>query len=134
MKKPRELMKNPAPISMELRGCGRAPLTDAPDGPARTDLRCACGAWLRPDVVWFGEPLDPGTLREAEAAVAGADVVLVVGTSAVVYPVAALPGIARARGARLIEVNPAETALSPYADAVIRRPAAEALPALEAAL
>ena len=73
-------------------------------------------------------------LEAAIDAVEQADVVLVVGTSAVVYPVAALPQLARRRGARLVEVNVDETPLSAEADAVLRGRAGEVLPALEQAL
>ena len=47
---------------------------------------CACGGLARPGVVWFGEPLPPGMMNEAEHAVASSEVFLVIGTSAVVYP------------------------------------------------
>lgn len=114
------------------RGCGVV-AEDAPDGAARTALRCGCGAWLRPDVVWFGEVLDTAALDAATRAVAEADVVLVVGTSAVVYPVAALPQLARRR-ARVVEINVDETALTADVSAVLRGPAGEVLPALEEAL
>ena len=50
-----------------------------------------CGALLRPDVVWFGEMLPPGVLQRAQRSFAEADIALVIGTSAVVYPAAALP-------------------------------------------
>jgi NAD-dependent deacetylase len=83
--------------------------------------------------VWFGEALDPHVMDDASAAVADADVVLVVGTSAVVYPVAALPQLARGR-ARVVEINVDETPLTVDVDAVLRGPAGEILPALQAAL
>ena len=111
-------------------GCGYASTDDAA-AVARTDLRCRCGAWLRPGVVWFGESLDPEVLDAATAAVEQADVVLVVGTSAVVYPVAALPDIARRRRARIVEVNIDETPLTPRVHAHLRGPAATVLPELE---
>jgi len=66
----------------------------------------ACGAWLRPDVVWFGEMLDPAVLEEAEQLASGCDVMLVVGTSGMVYPAAGLPERAKRRGARVIVVIP----------------------------
>jgi len=53
---------------------------------------------------------------------------LVIGTSALVYPAAALPLEALRNGARLVEVNPAETPLSPHAHQVLRGPAGEVLP------
>jgi NAD-dependent deacetylase len=111
-------------------GCGEAAVDRETASPRRA-LRCRCGGWLRPGVVWFGEPLDPDTLDRATAAVEQADVVLVVGTSAVVYPVAALPDLARRRRARIVEVNIDETPLTPRVHAHLRGPAASILPALE---
>jgi NAD-dependent deacetylase len=116
-----------------VRTCGYTVLDNAHD-PPRTAFRCPCGAWLRPAVVWFGESLDPATLDGAIAAAERADVLLVVGTSAVVYPVAALPQIARRRRARIVEINVDETALSAEADVVLRGPAGEVLPALQEAM
>lgn len=102
----------------------------APDVP-----RCAaCGALLRPDVVWFEELLPAAALAAAEHAAARCDVLLVVGTSAEVYPAAALPAAAKAAGAIVVEINPNPTALSSAADYVLRGPAGEALPALLDAL
>ena len=114
-------------------GCGYTEADDAAAAP-RTVLHCRCGAWLRPDVVWFGEVLEARALDAATAAAENADVVLVVGTSAVVYPVAALPHLARRRHARVVEINVDDTAFSYDADAVLRGPAGEVLPALEQAL
>jgi NAD-dependent deacetylase len=73
---------------------------DLPDLP-----RCACGALLRPDVVWFGEMLPEDVWRQAAAAAATCDCFLVVGTSAVVYPAAGLIDSAHEAGAGIIEVN-----------------------------
>ena len=115
------------------RECGAAHEDSAPAAP-RTELRCQCGAWLRPDVVWFGEPLDPAAMNAATAAVGDADVVLVVGTSAVVYPVAALPQMARQRRARVVEINPEETPISGDVDVALRGAAGEVLPAIARAL
>ncbi len=68
--------------------------------------RCtACGALLRPGVVWFGEPLPPGVWEQAERAVAESDCLLVVGTSAVVQPAASLAWRAAQAGSRVIEIN-----------------------------
>jgi NAD-dependent deacetylase len=93
--------------------------------------RCHCGARLRPDVVWFGENLDPDRLEAAMERASAAEVLLVVGTSSIVYPAAALPALARRSGAAVIEVNPHETALSEGMDVVLRGPAGDVLPALE---
>jgi NAD-dependent deacetylase len=110
--------------------CGFTAL-DEHDDPPRTVMHCQCGAWLRPSVVWFGESLNADDVAEAEEAVERADVVIVVGTSAVVYPVAALPYLAARRGVRIVEINVEETPLSAHADATLRGPAGEILPALE---
>ena len=89
----------------------------------------ACGGLLRPDVVWFGESLPAEVLDAAWAAAARCSLMLVIGTSAVVQPAASLPLVALGNGARLVEVNPAETPLSAHAHEVLRGPAAEMLPA-----
>ncbi len=90
----------------------------------------ACGGLLRPDVVWFGEPLPSEALTEAAAASRACEVFLSVGTSSLVYPAAALPYEALTGGAVLVEVNPQPTPLSPRARFVVRAPAGEALPLL----
>jgi NAD-dependent deacetylase len=93
--------------------------------------RCtSCGALLRPDVIWFGESLDAETLQDAFRRAAEADVCLVVGTSALVYPAASVPLITLDRGGTVVEVNPRETPLSAHAHATLRGPAAEVLPVL----
>ena len=101
----------------------RVPLPEIPP-------RCACGALLRPDVVWFGEALPEEAMREATEAARRSEVFLSIGTSAVVYPAAALPEVARQHGAYLVEINIEETPLSPLADEVILGPAADVLPDL----
>jgi len=96
--------------------------------------RCPhCGAWLRPDVVWFEEMLPAAALDRAEQAARRAEVMVVVGTSAEVWPAAGLAHTAKAAGARLVEVNPEATPLSRLADDVLRAPSGVALPALVAA-
>jgi NAD-dependent deacetylase len=102
---------------------GALPPGDPPHCPA-------CGAWLRPDVVWFGEALDAATLVRAEREVAQAEVVLVVGTSGLVYPAAGLPGLARAAGAKVVVVNPNPSDIDAVADVIVAASAAQALPAL----
>jgi NAD-dependent deacetylase len=87
-------------------------------------------ALLRPDVVWFGESLPDEAVEQALQAAQVAEVVLVVGTSSLVYPAAALPRIARASGAFLVEVNPEATPLSDAADVSLRGTAAALVPAL----
>ena len=96
--------------------------------------RCAgCGAPLRPDVVWFEETLPPDALQAAEDAARRCQILLVVGTSAEVYPAAALPYYAKSAGATIVEINPNPTPLSDAADYVLRDPAGAVLPALVAA-
>ena len=92
--------------------------------------RCACGTVLRPDVVWFGEMLPPAAVEQAVAAAQEAEVVLVIGTSSLVYPAAALPEMARAAGAFVVEINTETTPLTASADVSLRGPAAEITPAL----
>lgn len=94
----------------------------------------SCGALVRPDVVWFGEALDRAVMQQAMTAIERCEVLLLVGTSGVVYPVAGLPSIARRHGARVVEINVEATPLSELADQVFRGPAGTVLPALEAAL
>lgn len=107
--------------------CGAA--RDLPETPL-TDLPplCACGSPLRPDVVLFGEMLPEGAYERAAAAAADCELFFVVGTSAVVYPAALLPQVAKGAGAFLIEVNPEETELTGRADATVLGKAGEALP------
>ncbi len=105
--------------------------------PESADLppRCpACGAPLRPDVVWFGEALPRGPLIRAMEAARNCDAFLSIGTSGLVEPAASLPYEAVRRGAAVIEVNPAATPLSEHAAHVLRGPAGEVLPDLAAAV
>ncbi|WP_304108934.1 NAD-dependent deacylase [Mycolicibacterium bacteremicum] len=92
--------------------------------------RCACGGLIRPNVVWFGEGLPDDAWDSSVEAVAKADVVIVVGTSSVVYPAAGLPEAAVANGIPVIEVNPQPTPLSAACTAVVRETSATALPTL----
>ena len=89
-----------------------------------------CGAYLRPDVVWFGEMLPAAAMEAASEAATRCDVFLSVGTSSLVYPAAALPFEALENGALVVEVNPGETPLSRHADHVLRGRAGELLPEL----
>jgi NAD-dependent deacetylase len=89
-----------------------------------------CGSIMRPGVVWFGEMLPPHALAAAEHAATHCQVMLVVGTSSVVHPAAALSMWAAAAGAKVIEVNPEVTVLSSSADLCLRGPSGELLPAV----
>ncbi|HVN70279.1 MAG TPA: Sir2 family NAD-dependent protein deacetylase, partial [Candidatus Binatia bacterium] len=86
----------------------------------------------RPQIVWFGEPLPGAVWREAETAAARADVILVVGTSAVVYPAAALAMRYNER-AYVAEINPEATAISERVDCALRGTAAALLPKIVSA-
>ena len=108
-----------------------APPEDAEVEPPACDT---CGSPIRPGVVWFGETLPAGAVERAWRLVQQSDVVLVIGTSAVVYPAAELPGVALAAGAEVIEINPQETPLTPRATLTWRATAAAALPQLADAL
>jgi NAD-dependent deacetylase len=87
-----------------------------------------CGGKIRPDVVWFGEMLDPLIINRAFAEAEKADVFLSVGTSAIVHPAASLPVTAHVEGAKLIEINPEPTPLTQVADITIRARSGEFLP------
>ena len=93
-----------------------------------------CAAPVRPGVVWFGEALPEAEFAAAARACGDADLVLVVGTSGIVYPFAGLPGLATRHGVPVVEINPVETALTASVDHSWRATAAVALPALLAAL
>ena len=93
-------------------------------------LCTGCGGVLKNDTVMFGEPIPEDALRECYRQAALADVFLVAGTSAVVYPAADFPVMAKRRGVPLIEVNPEPSALSELADIAIREPAGVAFPRL----
>jgi NAD-dependent deacetylase len=99
--------------------------------PPRCDR---CGSLVRPGVVWFGEPLPWEALGAAERAVAACDAMLVVGTSALVYPAVDLAWAGVTRGIPVIEINPQPTPLSAHASLAWSAPAGTALPELARAL
>jgi NAD-dependent deacetylase len=101
----------------------RAPLPSLPP-------HCHCGGLARPAVVWFGEPLPDGMMNEAEHAASSAEVFLVIGTSAVVYPAAGLVPLASQSGAKVIEINLEPTPFSAMVDCALQGPAGEMLPKL----
>lgn len=90
---------------------------------------CPCGGVFKPNGVFFGEPIPSYALSRAYAESQQADVMLVIGTSAVVYPAAAMPGVAKEAGAQIIEINPENTDLTgPISDFIIRAKAGVAIP------
>ena len=119
--------------TVRCTGCGfetvdlTAPLPELPP-------RCRCGGLLRPGVVWFGEALPEKAFEAALEAVSRADVVLVAGTSGLVYPAAGLPAAARSAGTFLVEINLGRTPLSPLMDAILEGPSGQVLAELHDAL
>jgi NAD-dependent deacetylase len=115
----------------EVRCTGCAAVLDRTGVALPPEPRCeACGAWLRPAVVWFGENLPMDALATAQAWASRAEVYLVVGTSAVVWPAAGLAYTAKLAGARIIEVNPEPSGVTDLADLSLRGKAGEILPQL----
>ncbi len=101
-------------------GFGNIPEEDLP--------RCReCGGLLRPDVVWFQEPIPLDQFRRAEKLFSDAQIILVIGTSGLVMPAALLPVNASREGKILIEINPERTNLSELSQIKIREPAGKAL-------
>lgn len=94
----------------------------------RPDACFECGDQLRPDVVLFGEMLPPGAFEFAAARARACELCFVVGTSALVYPAAGVPEIAKAAGAYVVEVNPEHTPVSSICDEVLTGKAGEVLP------
>jgi NAD-dependent deacetylase len=82
-------------------------------------------------VVLFGEMLPAGAFESAAQQAASCDLCFVIGTSAVVYPAAAIPEIARDAGAYVVEVNPEPTPLSGICDEVLTGKAGEILPLIQ---
>ena len=93
--------------------CGKAYSYDdvAPRVRAGELPRCSCGGILKPDIVFYGEPLPENVLSGALTACQNADVILVLGSSLTVYPAASLPEEAYLCGARLAIVNETPTPL-----------------------
>jgi NAD-dependent deacetylase len=113
--------------------CGaRTPGTTSVDTSSHGALpRCStCNGMLRPDVVWFGETLEPEILSRAFQVAQDADLCLVVGTSALVQPAASVPLVTLQNGGALIEVNIERTPLSGEARVSLLGPSGEVLPEL----
>ena len=95
--------------------------------PPKCDL---CGGSIRPSVVWFGESLPVDAWEDSVEACEQCDVMLVVGTSAAVYPAANLPHIAHKKGAIVVQVNPMITSFNAIAAYNFHGKAGEILPKL----
>lgn len=89
-----------------------------------------CSSYMRPDVILFGESLDPERLRKAQQASATCEVFFSVGTSGLVEPAASLPYIAKGNGAYLVELNTEQTPLSVTADEALLGKSGKILPML----
>ncbi len=89
-----------------------------------------CESLLRPGVVWFGESLPAEELNRAFHEAERSEIILVVGTSAVIQPAASIPLITKQKGGKIIEINPDVTPLTSVADESIRCKAGEALTAI----
>jgi len=89
---------------------------------------CSCGGLYRPDVVWFGEMLDPDVLNQAFDLSSQSDLFFVIGTSAVVQPAASLPLIAKKGGAYVVEINGDPTPITSLVDLSLIGRAGEILP------
>lgn len=91
--------------------------------------RCECSAVLKPDAVFFGEPISMDALRKSQEEASKCDLMLVIGTSAVIQPAASLPAIAKRAGATVIEINPEPTPITGIvSDYLIEGKAGEVLP------
>ena len=93
-----------------------------------------CGAWVRPNVVWFHEMLPEGQLEAAMLASENCDVMLVIGTSGLVSPASYLPSRAQETGAKIIEFNPDYSMITRIADIKLKGPSGEMLPRVVDAL
>lgn len=111
----------PDPILEGLDAIGGEGAREAP--PACV----ACGGPCRPGVVWFGEPLPADAWERACEALAACELLVVVGTSGLVQPAASLPRLAREAGARVVEINPVESAVSALAHESLRMGAGEGM-------
>ena len=97
---------------------------------SRTLLSCECGGLIRPDIVWFGEPLPEKVLADSFEAAQNSEIFLSIGTSAVIEPAASLPITAKKSGAYIVEINIRHTVISSLADETIIGKSGEILPLL----
>jgi NAD-dependent deacetylase len=117
--------------SLENARCSReGTVVPWPESEEKLPRCLQCGAFLRPDIVWFGEMLASNVLEAAVEAAKGCEVFLVVGTSGVVQPAAGLAQIAEESGATVVVVNPDAPANLRPSWIFIPGPAGEVLPAL----
>lgn len=117
----------------KVRCTGCALISGNTDVPLATLPPCCprCARTVRPHIVWFGEAVDPYDHQRSVEMTRSADLFLVIGTSGLVHPAAALPRIAKTAGVPVVEINPDPTPNTPLADLVIASPAAEVFAALD---
>jgi len=97
-------------------------------GQTYTHYQCErCHSWLRPDIIWFGDNLDLDVIDRAHELIQNCDLFVSIGTSAVVWPAAGMPQIARTGGAFCVEINPQETDITHMYQRHIPHTATEAL-------
>jgi len=94
------------------------------------ERKCGKNAWWRPDIIWFGDSLNQETINTALTALEKCDLLISIGTSAVVYPAAQMPEIAINNGADTIEINPETTPISHLFQRCLRDSASQALSSL----
>ena len=96
---------------------------------------CSCGGVFKPAGVFFGEPIPMDAMYRSQEAAQSCDLILVIGTSAVVYPAADIPRVAKQAGAQVIEINPEKTDLTSWlSDFIIQEKAGVAIPQIIAAI
>lgn len=110
--------------------CDACGVVKADSSVPMSPRNCACGAFFRPDIVWFEDALDPRVLRRAHEPLEACDLLVSVGTSGVVYPAADLPRIAVRSGATSVEINLEDTPVSSLYQHRLRGPASEMLAAM----
>ena len=92
--------------------------------------RCDCGGVIRPNVILFGEDLPKDALLKAFYYASKCDVIIVAGTSCMVYPAAELPWMVKNRGGIIIEINEDDTGITHIADYILRGKVGSILPKL----
>jgi NAD-dependent deacetylase len=106
-------------------------MTENRTAPLRKPPTCSsCGAMLRPNVVWFGEALDPAVLDRAFDAIEHCRMMLVIGTSATVQPAASMGAHAKRAGAFVVEINLEATPYSAVYDVSILGKSGDIVPRL----
>ncbi|HSV97507.1 MAG TPA: NAD-dependent deacylase [Spirochaetota bacterium] len=120
---------------LDCLNCGRSYGAGEFELKDRVPPCCDCSAVLKPSVVFFGEAIPVRALAESERLSNLADVILVIGTSAVVYPASSIPYIVKSNGGRVIEMNLESTGLThSITDVFIQGPVGTTLPGLAARL